>query len=82
MATTTPQFDPRRLRSYLLRLPLFTRIILLVIIVFGILELQSAWNVAQWGALIPKEVNLGTSEWKLPKRRRARLDSRKEQCTD
>lgn len=62
MASTFPQLDPRRVRSYLLRLPFFTRIILLAIILFWILELQSAWNVAMWGALVPKEVNIGTSE--------------------
>ena len=61
MAPTLPQFNPARLRSYLFRLPLFTRAVLLFISVFWILELQSAWNVAQWGALVPKEVNLGTS---------------------
>lgn len=60
MAPTLPQFNPARLRSYIFRLPLFTRIILLVIFVFWILELQSAWNVVQWGALIPQKVNFGT----------------------
>ena len=61
MPSTIPSFNPARLRSYIFRLPLFTRIILLLIILFWILELQTAWNVTQWGALVPKEVNLGTS---------------------
>ena len=61
MAPTLPSFNPARIRTYIFRLPLFTRIVLLFIIIFWILELQSAWNVAQWGALVPEEVNLGTS---------------------
>lgn len=53
--------NPARIRSYLLRLPLFTRLVLLVIVAFWLLELQTIWSVEQWGALIPEEVNLGTS---------------------
>jgi len=66
MAPTLPSFNPGRLRTYVFRLPLFTRIILLSIVLFWILELQSAWNVTQWGALVPKEVNLGTSMFPRP----------------
>ncbi|KAL8656611.1 MAG: hypothetical protein Q9210_000149 [Variospora velana] len=60
MAPTLPSLDIRRLRSYVLRLPLFTRMILILIAIFWILELQQVWNVVQWGALIPKEINLAT----------------------
>ncbi|KAL8854045.1 MAG: hypothetical protein Q9221_001168 [Calogaya cf. arnoldii] len=60
MAPTIPSLDVRRLRSYVFRLPLFTRIVLVFVVVFWILELQKVWNVVQWGALIPKEVNLRT----------------------
>ena len=63
MASALPSFNPQRLRSYVFRLPLFTRIILLVITVFWLLELQSVWDVVAWGALIPAEMGLGTSEW-------------------
>lgn len=66
MAPTLPSFNPARLRSYIFRLPLFTRIVLLLIVIFWILELQSAWNVVQWGALYPNEVNLGTSKNNVP----------------
>ena len=62
MAPTLPSLDVRRLRSYVFRLPLFTRTVLVFVVVFWILELQKVWNVVQWGALIPKEVNLGTSK--------------------
>ena len=61
MAPTLPQFNPARLRSYVFRIPFFTRIILLLIMFFWILELQSAWDITQWGALVPLQVNLSTS---------------------
>ncbi|KAL9031228.1 MAG: hypothetical protein Q9196_000728 [Gyalolechia fulgens] len=60
MAPTLPSLDVRRLRSYVFRLPLFTRIILVFVGIFWILALPQVWDVVQWGALVPKEVNLGT----------------------
>jgi hypothetical protein len=54
-------FNPGRIRTYLLRLPLFTRLVLLIILAFWLLEFQTIWSVVQWGALIPEEINLGTS---------------------
>jgi hypothetical protein len=54
-------FNPTRLRSYILRLPLFTRIVLILIAAFWVLELQTVWSVVAWGALIPSEVGIGTS---------------------
>lgn len=64
MATPSPwgSFNPNRLRSYILRLPLFTRIVIILIVLFWIVELQTVWSVTQWGSLIPKEIGLGTSE--------------------
>lgn len=53
-------FNPSRVRTYVLRLPLFTRLVLLAIIVFWLLELQTVWGVVQWGSLIPDEIGLGT----------------------
>jgi glycosylphosphatidylinositol transamidase len=53
-------FNPSRLRSYIFRLPLFTRLIVLAIVAFWLLELQTVWSVIQWGSLIPKEIGLGT----------------------
>ena len=61
MAPTLPQFNPARLRSYVYRIPFFTSITLLHITLFRILELQTAWDIAQWGALVPLQVNLSTS---------------------
>ncbi|KAJ5217411.1 Rhomboid protein 2 [Penicillium chermesinum] len=53
-------FNPSRVRSYLMRLPLFTRLVLLVIVAFWLLELQTLWSVVQWGSLTPDEINLGS----------------------
>ncbi|KAG9859246.1 hypothetical protein KCU98_g272, partial [Aureobasidium melanogenum] len=55
-----PQFDGRRVRSYLFRLPLCTRALLVVIVSFWIASLRLSW-FQQWAALIPNEMNLGTS---------------------
>lgn len=53
-------FNPSRVRSYVLRLPLFTRLVILAIIVFWLLELQTVWSVVQWGSVIPDEMNFRT----------------------
>ncbi|KAK6838277.1 hypothetical protein RU639_000596 [Aspergillus parasiticus] len=53
-------FNPARVRSYLLRLPLFTRLVVLAIIVFWLLEFQTVWSVVQWGALAPDEIGFGS----------------------
>ncbi|KAE8409490.1 hypothetical protein BDV37DRAFT_236068 [Aspergillus pseudonomiae] len=53
-------FNPARVRSYLLRLPLFTRLVVLAIIVFWLLEFQTVWSVVQWGSLAPDEIGLGS----------------------
>lgn len=62
MAPTLPSFNPARLRSFIFRLPLFTRLVLSVISIFWVLELQSAWNVVAWGGLVPQDVGFGTSK--------------------
>lgn len=51
-------FNALRARSYLTRLPLFTRIIVLAIIALSIASLQSVWNLREWGALIPEEISI------------------------
>ncbi|PWY88446.1 Gaa1-domain-containing protein [Aspergillus heteromorphus CBS 117.55] len=53
-------FNPSRVRTYVLRLPLFTRLVLLAIIIFWLLELQTVWSVVQWGSIIPEEAGFGT----------------------
>jgi len=60
MAPTLPQFSVTRMRSYIFRLPLFTRLIILLIILFWIVSIQSIWDLQEWGSLIPKETGLST----------------------
>jgi len=60
MAPTLPQFSAARVRSYIFRLPLFTRAVVFIIILFWFLSIQSVWDVPQWGALIPKEIGIST----------------------
>lgn len=52
--------NPTRLRSYVLRLPLFTRLTILIILVLYIISLQSAWSVVAWGALKPSVIGIFT----------------------
>ncbi|KAI9852535.1 MAG: putative rhomboid protease [Thelocarpon superellum] len=61
MAPSLPQLNPARLRSYLFRLPLFTRVVLTLILVFWLLAFQSLWDIVEWGALIPLEIDLTTT---------------------
>ncbi|KAG9229853.1 hypothetical protein BJ875DRAFT_473790 [Amylocarpus encephaloides] len=60
MAPSLPQFSAVRMRSYIFRLPLFTRLIICVIVFLWLLSMQSVWDVQQWGALIPDELGLST----------------------
>ncbi|KAI9773457.1 MAG: putative rhomboid protease [Geoglossum simile] len=60
MSSSFPQFSPVRLRSYIFRLPLVTRVVLLVITGFWIVGIQTVWDVALWGALAPKEMGFGS----------------------
>ena len=59
-------FNALSLRSYLLRLPLFTRVILAVILFFWVLGVQSVWDLRQWGALIPDQINFATGQSPSP----------------
>ncbi|KAI1385330.1 uncharacterized protein F4822DRAFT_412778 [Hypoxylon trugodes] len=53
-------FNTLRARSYVFRLPLFTRAIIAIMIAFWIAGLQTVWDVRQWGALIPDELSIPT----------------------
>ena len=55
-------FNTFRARSYILRLPLFTRFIIVAIVFFWALGLQSVWDVRQWGSLIPDEITFATGK--------------------
>ncbi|EFW99949.1 GPI transamidase component [Grosmannia clavigera kw1407] len=47
-------------RSYLGRLPLFTRAIVALIVVVYLAGLQTVWDVRSWGALIPDKTGITT----------------------
>ncbi|KAI5294780.1 Glycosyl phosphatidyl inositol protein transamidase complex subunit, partial [Ascosphaera acerosa] len=53
-------FNPARLRSYILRLPLFTRISLLVIAVAWLGSLLPFIDLLGWGDLRPSAMHLTT----------------------
>lgn len=65
MASSVTSFSTLRARSYVFRLPLFTRIVLLVIIAAWIAGFQSVWRLSEWGALIPDQLSF-TSCWSSP----------------
>jgi hypothetical protein len=54
-----PLPDPRRLRSYLNRLPLATRGFLAVLTILYVVSVIVP-GIRQWGALIPMEIGLHT----------------------
>ncbi|RWA04228.1 hypothetical protein EKO27_g10876 [Xylaria grammica] len=57
-------FNAQRARSYILRLPLFTRAMIVVMTVLAFVGVfwnpQDPWNIREWWALIPLELNLTT----------------------
>ncbi|KAK6069604.1 rhomboid protein 2 [Seiridium cupressi] len=52
-----------RARSYVFRLPLFTRAMVLIIVVLWLVGIQSAWDLRQWGALIPDQISITTGNF-------------------
>ncbi|KAL3426168.1 rhomboid protein 2 [Phlyctema vagabunda] len=58
MPPTLPSFSASRMRSYVFRLPLLTRAVVLIIILLWLVSLAPVWDVQQWGALIPKEIGI------------------------
>lgn len=58
--STISGFSAQRARSYIFRLPLFTRVIIGAIVLFWLLSLQSVWDVRKWGALTPDVIGIAT----------------------
>ncbi|RKF54200.1 Rhomboid protein 2 [Golovinomyces cichoracearum] len=58
MTPSLPQFSAARLKGYLYRLPLFTRVVISIIFALSLLSIQTVWNVPKWGALTPKDIDL------------------------
>lgn len=63
MAPSLPQFSAARMRSYIFRLPLFTRAIIFVIVALWLASLLPVLDVQQWGSLIPKEIGISTCRY-------------------
>ncbi|KAJ9659766.1 putative rhomboid protease [Coniosporium apollinis] len=57
MALSFLQFNPARIRSYVFRLPLCTRLLTTIIVAFYIASVALPW-LPQWAALIPSQVGL------------------------
>ena len=55
-------FDARRVRSYVFRIPLCTRFVLAVATAFLVADVAITW-FGQWATLIPQEVHLTSSTW-------------------
>lgn len=53
--------NPARVRAWINRLPFFTRVILLTIVLFWIASLMLPW-IIPFGALIPSEVSIFAGE--------------------
>jgi len=51
--------DARRIRSFFTKLPLATRLLLVLFTAFWLAKAFRP-ELEQWGALIPQEINLGT----------------------
>lgn len=54
-----PSLNPTRLRTHLLRLPLFTRLTVLIITLFYLLSLNpTTFSISEWGCLKPSLIGL------------------------
>lgn len=65
MSTPTLQsFSAGRAKSYVYRLPLFTRLIVFILVATWAagLVLGTRWDIQAWGALVPDEVGLTSCE--------------------
>jgi membrane associated rhomboid family serine protease len=51
-------FNTLRAKSYVFRLPLFTRSVIVGIILLALLSLGPFWNLQELGALIPSKVSI------------------------
>jgi len=61
MAPNLAGFSAQRARSYLLRLPIFTRVVVLIIALVWLVGVQTVWDERDWGALVPDKIGLTSS---------------------
>lgn len=66
-------FSTQRARSYISRLPLFTRAIILSIACFWLATLPGFWDVRVWGSLIPDKISFASGNQCAPSRLRVGL---------
>ncbi|CAN8104740.1 unnamed protein product [Discula destructiva] len=58
---TVPNLNTSRARSYVFRLPLFTRIVIAAILAAWVVQVAvPGWDLRAWGALVPAEVGLSS----------------------
>ena len=62
MAPSFPQFNPMRLRSYIFRLPLCTRVLAAVILGLWIATIPFPW-LREFGRLEPAKMDFTQSTW-------------------
>lgn len=69
MSTPTLQsFSAGRAKSYVYKLPLFTRLVVFILVATWAagLVLGSTWDIQAWGALVPDEVGITSCECYSP----------------
>lgn len=67
--SSLPNLSATRARSYVYRLPLFTRIAITAIVGVWVAQVVvpvAQWDIKEWGSLVPAEVGLSSSEFALP----------------
>jgi hypothetical protein len=61
MAFSFSSLNPAKFRSFVFRLPICTRLFLVIIVVLWAASLPVSW-LREWAALIPSKVGLETSK--------------------
>lgn len=65
-SVSLPNISATRARSYVFRLPLFTRVVITAIIAIWVAQVTipvAQWDIKAWGSLVPAEVGLSSSKY-------------------
>lgn len=68
-SVSLPNVSATRARSYVFRLPLFTRVAIVIIVAAWVVQVAvpvAQWDVKAWGALVPAEVGFSSCEQPPP----------------
>lgn len=68
-SVSIPNISATRARSYVFRLPLFTRLAIAIIVAAWVVQIAvpvAQWDVKAWGALVPAEVDFSSREFVAP----------------